>query len=198
MGDAPGQIGRPSKIICVGRNFADHVKELGNPMPEEIVFFLKPPSALSQEISWREGLEYEGELAFRIEKGAITHVAFGIDLTLRPLQRALKAKGLPWERAKAFRGSLVVSPFLPLQNWRDLELRLYRNETLVQQGGTWQMLYDPNLILAQAEEIFGLEDGDWILTGTPAGVGTIERQDRLRGEIWRQGRLILKYEWVVV
>jgi len=106
----------PAKIVCVGRNFVEHIEELGNEIPENMVIFLKPNSAVAEDLRacHDEPLHYEGELCFLFEKGRFAAVGFGLDLTKRNLQSQLKVKGLPWERAKAFDGSVVFSSFVPI------------------------------------------------------------------------------------
>ncbi len=186
------------KIVCVGRNYVEHIKELHNEIPTEPVFFIKPQSAITKELLYRPGLHYEGEISFLIENKRVAQVGFGLDLTLREVQSRLKAKGLPWERAKAFKGSALLSDFVPIERWRGLELRLYRNGTLVQQGDTSLMIYSPDYLLKEADEIFGLDDGDILMSGTPKGVGRIELGDRFRGEIWQDGRCLVAKEWEVL
>ena len=103
----------PSKIICIGRNYVDHIAELGNEVPDEMVVFLKPNSAISTQLQsfHQEALHYEAELCFLYQQGKFSAVAIGLDLTKRTLQTKLKSKGLPWERAKAFNGAAVFSNF---------------------------------------------------------------------------------------
>ena len=106
----------PSKVVCIGRNYTEHIHELNNEVPSEMVFFIKPNSSISTQLSFPKGVKschYEAEISFMIQKGKITAVGFGLDLTLREVQTQLKAKGLPWERAKSFLGSAVFSPFVP-------------------------------------------------------------------------------------
>ena len=186
------------KIVCVGRNYVEHIAELGNEVPEDIVFFLKPASAVADELAWREGLHYEGEICFRVRDGRLAEVAFGLDLTLREVQTRLKSKGLPWERAKAFKGSALFRDFVPINGWEGLELRLYKNGALAQQGSVEQMIYKPDVIFAEADAVFGLDKGDIIMSGTPKGVGPLKRGDVLRGEVWQGGELLTAKEWRVV
>ena len=105
----------PSKVVCVARNYLSHIKELGNTVPEQAVFFIKPNSAISHDLVLpADGIvAYEAEIAFLIRDNVIFGVGFGLDLTKRDVQAALKTKGLPWERAKAFDGAAVLSPFVP-------------------------------------------------------------------------------------
>ncbi len=186
------------KIVCVGRNYVEHAYELGNEVPDEAVYFMKPVSSVSDLFIWREGLHYEGEICFLIEGGRLAKVGFGFDLTLRDVQRRLKEKGLPWERAKSFRGSALFSRFVPIKEWEGLEVRVYRNEELIQRGDTSLMIFKPSELLEEIDEIFGLSDGDIIMSGTPKGVGAVRLGDRLRGEIWQDDKLLVLKEWEVV
>ena len=167
----------PCKIVCIGRNYVEHIKELANEIPTEPVYFIKPNSAIADAIVYREGLHYEGEITFLIQKGRIVGAGVGLDLTLRQVQSRLKAKGLPWERSKAFRGSAVLSPFVPIESWEDLAIEVYRNGMLVQKGSVDLMLYKPDFLVADMDRIFGLEDGDVIMSGTPKGVGSVAKDD---------------------
>ncbi|MDG1121177.1 MAG: fumarylacetoacetate hydrolase family protein, partial [Glaciecola sp.] len=111
-----GQSVTPSKIVCIGRNYVDHINELGNEMPTEPVIFIKPNSAITDTITFdlQEDIHYEAELTFVVQGGALSGVGIGLDLTKRAVQSQLKAKGLPWERAKAFDGSAVLSDFVTI------------------------------------------------------------------------------------
>ncbi len=183
------------KIVCVGRNYVEHIKELHNEIPDEPVYFMKPFSAISGSLVWQKGLHYEGEIAFLYEKGRFAKAAFGFDLTLREVQSRLKRKGLPWERAKAFKNSAVFSPFVPIKSWENLELRLYRNGKLVQKGDTSLMIFNPDYLLKDIDEIFGLEDGDIVMSGTPKGVGEVGKGDVFEGELWQNGKSLVKGKW---
>lgn len=186
------------KVVCIGRNYAEHAKELNNPVPDEPLLFIKPSTAinaLSQPITLsqgRGGLHYETELAIVIGKRlthasetdaikAIAGVGLALDLTLRDLQSTLKAKGLPWEKAKAFDGSCSLSAFVPNTglDLTQLEFSLWINDQLRQQGNTAQMLLPVSALVAYISEWFTLLPGDVVLTGTPAGVGQLHPGDRL-------------------
>ncbi|MGL5358272.1 MAG: fumarylacetoacetate hydrolase family protein, partial [Shewanella sp.] len=109
----------PTKIVCIGRNYVDHIHELGNEIPEDMVVFVKPNSAITTQLHSQhqgEALHYEAELCFLFQGGRFSHVAVGLDLTKRALQNQLKAKGLPWERAKAFDGAALLSPFIAIED----------------------------------------------------------------------------------
>ncbi len=166
----------PSKIVCVGRNFVEHIAELGNEIPDEMVVFNKPNSAISNELVAVHGepLHYEAEICFVIKNNTLAGVGCGLDLTKRQLQAKLKAKGLPWERAKAFDGAALFSEFADLpDNTAELAVKLYVDDSLRQHGETSMMMYKPEYILAELQTYTHLEDGDVIMTGTPAGAGGV-------------------------
>ena len=195
---------KPSKVICIGRNYVDHIEELDNAIPEEPVIFLKPNSAITHEIDLtamsrnKEEIHYEGEISFLVESGNITALGFGLDLTKRTVQSRLKNKGLPWERAKAFDGSAVFSPFKRFDgNMADVRLELYINGTLTQQGGCDLMLYKPDEILDDVQTFLTLENGDVIMTGTPAGVGKVHKSDEFVGKIYIKDQLFVEHTWIV-
>jgi len=190
----------PSKIVCIGRNYVAHIKELGNEIPKEPVIFLKPNSAISADIhsSRFEEIHFESEISFMVRSGEPVAVGFGLDLTKRNLQSSLKVKGLPWERAKAFDGAAVFSEFVTFKGLiNDLKLELYINDELVQQGGCELMIYKPNEILKEVESFLSFEDGDLLMTGTPAGVGPVHLGDRFDGKIFENKKLIVEGSWVV-
>lgn len=190
----------PSKIVCIGRNYVDHIKELGNEMPSEPVIFLKPNSAISGTISSSdiEPIHYEGEITFMVISGRLAAVGFGLDLTKRELQSRLKAKGLPWERSKAFDGAAIFSGFIacPADISR-LRLELMINNQLKQQGGYELMINKPDAILKETSGFLTFEDGDLMMTGTPAGVGVVNRGDRFTGRIFDADKLLVEAGWVV-
>jgi len=192
----------PSKIVCVGRNYVAHIEELGNEIPDDMVVFNKPNSAISTELQSRmdgEPLHYEGELAFIIRDGALAAVGFGLDLTRRELQSVLKAKGLPWERAKAFDGAALFSPFVPLPEHSDeLALQLTVDAALRQAGGVELMMYQPAAILQELASFTTLEDGDILMTGTPAGVGVINSGERFEGRVLASDRVLVSASWVAL
>ena len=191
---------RPSKIICVGRNYADHAKELGNAIPDQAVLFIKPPSSLSTldaGVSWNPvwgNCHYECELSLRIDQplkqvtdpaqalAAVGAVTLGLDLTLRELQEQLKTKGQPWERAKAYDGSCVLADWVDvkeIQDWTQVQYQFEINGQLRQSGNTANMIFDIGSLLVEINQIFSLEPGDVIMTGTPAGVAALHSGDRL-------------------
>ncbi|MGC6479459.1 MAG: fumarylacetoacetate hydrolase family protein [Flavobacteriaceae bacterium] len=200
------------KIICVGRNYRDHAAELNNPVPKEPVIFIKPDSALLQKNMpffippFSKDIHYELEVVIRIHRigkhiqSKFAHkyydqVGLGIDFTARDLQQQLKSKGLPWERAKSFDGAAYVSPFLKLSEVEDvsaLDFSLTKNGTTVQQGNTRDMLWGVDELIAYISQYFTLKIGDLIFTGTPAGVGPVQEDDRLEGFIGERSMFQLK------
>lgn len=188
----------PSKIICVGRNYVAHIEELGNEVPEQMVVFGKPNSAIADKLHASLGgevLHYEGEIALMVKSGAPVAAGFGLDLTKRELQTSLKQKGLPWERAKAFDGAAVFSTFVPIEDTSTLGLELLINGERRQAGGVELMMYPPTTILAQLAEFTTLEDGDIVMTGTPAGVGEVVRGDRFTGRLLQAGQTLIEHNW---
>ena len=192
---------RPSKIVCVGRSYADHAKELGNAIPDRPVLFIKPPSSLTTleaGISWNQALgncHHECELTLRIdhklsaetdpEKAleAIGAITLGLDLTLRDVQDDLKKKGQPWERAKAFDGSCVLADWIDVSEitaWNDVHYTLEVNDQLRQKGDTALLIFDIGTLLADISQAFTLEPGDVVMTGTPAGVAALAAGDQLK------------------
>lgn len=191
------------KIICVGRNYAAHAKELKNDVPKEPVIFLKPDTALIPKRqpffypSFSTDVHYEAELVVRInrvgkhiqEKFAhkyFSELSLGIDFTARDLQTNLKEKGLPWEKAKAFDGSAPVGKFVnksAFNNLGKLEFSLKINDEIRQKGNTANMLFSIDKLIAYISQYFTLKIGDLIFTGTPEGVGPIHKGDYLQGFI---------------
>ncbi len=191
----------PSKIVCVGRNYVDHITELGNEIPEEMVVFNKPNSAISTTLisQHQEQLHYEGELCFVVNKGAFSAVGFGLDLTKRALQGKLKAKGLPWERAKAFNGAAVFSDFVkiaPCDINETLILELTINGQVKQHGGVELMMYKPHEILTELMTYTELNDGDIVMTGTPKGVGKVIKGSSFKGSIFTNNKTLVSRSWV--
>lgn len=189
------------KIICVGRNYAAHAAELNNDIPDEPVIFLKPDTALLRSgetlyiPSFTNDVHYEAELVVRISRmgkhidEAFAHkyyneVSVGIDFTARDVQSKLKAKGLPWERAKAFDGSAGVGKWVSLDalgaSIKDLHFTLEHNERTAQVGHTAMMLNSVDALIANISRFITLKVGDIIFTGTPAGVGSVNENDELR------------------
>ncbi len=202
-----GKAVAPSKIVCIGRNYVGHITELGNEIPKEPVVFLKPNSAIGESLQafHQEPLHYEGELCFVYGQGRFLAVGFGLDLTKRGLQGDLKAKGLPWERAKAFDGAAVFSGFVALKKETcleglgseiELKLELYINGKLTQCGGISLMIYKPDNILSKLQKFITLEDGDVVMTGTPEGVGQIVPGDEFVGKVLQGEKVLVQGRWL--
>lgn len=189
----------PSKIICVGRNYVEHIKELNNEIPEEIVVFNKPNSAISDRLKlFNDKVRYEGEICFLIKNKTIQGIGFGLDLTKVNKQNSLKLKGLPWEKAKAFDNSAVFSDFIKFSE-RDIDkisMKLYINKTLVQESDYNLMIYKPLSIIKEISSFMSLENGDIIMTGTPKGVGYYTKKDRFLAKLYCDNKLILKKEFL--
>jgi len=183
----------PSKVVCVGRNYVEHIKELNNETPDSMVLFNKPNSAITDELRYiQEDCRFEGEICFLIENGQIAGLGFGLDLTKADIQNKMKTKGLPWERAKAFDDSAVLSRFVPFEgDITTLEMRLYLNDRLQQHATYDLMIYKPDEILSEILSFMSLEDGDIIMSGTPKGVTVYQKGDQLKAEIYLDGDLVL-------
>lgn len=190
------------KIICIGRNYADHISELGNDRPSEPVIFMKPDTALLKDNEpfyhpdFSSDIHHEVEVLVRINKQgkSITpefaenyydEIGLGVDFTARDIQTKVKEKGLPWERAKAFNGSAPVSKFISKKDFdlSNLNFRLDKNNETVQQGNTNLMLWNINEVISEISQFILLKTGDIIFTGTPKGVGSVKIGDRLQGYI---------------
>ncbi|QIR07877.1 fumarylacetoacetate hydrolase family protein [Salinivibrio costicola] len=185
------------QVYCVGRNYAAHAAELNNPLPEQSVIFIKPPSAiqpLGHALTLAEKfapVHFETELAVLITQplyeatpsevqSGLGAMALGLDLTRRDQQSYLKAKGLPWERAKAFAGSALITPFVATpKNWDDVFFSLAINGEIRQQGHTAHMLTSVVPLIAHMSDTFPLRPGDVVFTGTPEGVGPLANGDEL-------------------
>lgn len=190
------------KIICIARNYTEHIKELNNKIPENPVFFLKPDTAILPKErdfyipEFSQDLQYEVEVLLKISKAGkyiqpefalnyFEQISLGIDFTARDLQTKLKEKGHPWEVAKAFDNSAVIGDFHPKEEFdlNNLNFRIEKNGEIVQQGNTSQMIFDFKRIISEASKYFTLKTGDVIMTGTPAGVGKVQENDLLEGYI---------------
>lgn len=190
----------PGKIVCVGRNYVEHIEELNNQVPGEPVLFMKPNSAIAPHIRAPKagGYHFEGEISFLIGDGQPIGVGLGFDFTNRALQSRLKEKGLPWEKAKAFDGAAVFSAFLPFTgDWQQLRMELILNDRLAQSGGVPQMIFKPDALLAEIKKYFSLQDGDIVMTGTPRGVGEYRAGDRFTGRIWDGEKRLIEQSWIV-
>ena len=201
------------KIICIGRNYAEHAKELGNEIPENPVIFMKPDTAVLKKGSdfyipeFSDDVHYELEIVLKISKGGkyiqlenadkhYDEIGLGIDFTARDLQSQLKEKGLPWELAKGFDGSAVVSNFYKKENFdfKNLTFSLLKNKEKVQDGNSSLMLFSPEKIIAFVSQYFTLKVGDLIFTGTPKGVGKVAENDILEAYLEDQKVLDLRIQ----
>ncbi|ODS22435.1 hypothetical protein AB835_14205 [Candidatus Endobugula sertula] len=201
--------GRPlnmtvNKIVCIGRNYTAHAAELNNPIPDTPLLFIKPNSTLSDfsgkvNIPYSLGLvHHELEIAILIGKYLTSHssrheiergvlgVGLALDLTLRDIQHQLKKRGHPWERAKCFPGACPISEFASsdkIDDLNSLNIQLLKNNQLQQQGSSNQMIFPIIDLIQQVAEIFTLDPGDVILTGTPSGVSPLNHRDFLDAQL---------------
>jgi len=190
----------PSKVVCIGRNYVEHIKELYNETPDTMVIFNKPNSSVTNSLKYyTKDTRFEGEICFLIKNNKIDGIGFGLDLTKANIQNFMKSKGLPWERAKSFDGSAVLSEFVPFDgNVKDLRLELFINDTLIQFANYDLMIYKPQEAIDEISSFMSLEDGDIIMSGTPKGVGTYNIGDKFIGKIYDKDRLLLEANWQVV
>ncbi|MDI9862126.1 fumarylacetoacetate hydrolase family protein [Flectobacillus roseus] len=200
------------KILCIGRNYAEHIAELQNERPSEPVIFIKPDTALLRDNEpfyipeFSNDLHYEVEIVLKINKMGknieakfankyYEEIGIGIDFTARDVQAKLKEKGLPWEKAKGFNDSAPISGFFPkseIADMNNLNFRLEINNEIRQNGNTSMMLWNFDEIIAEISKYFTLKTGDLIFTGTPAGVGAVKIGDRLTAYI--EDRKMLDFE----
>ena len=200
------------KIIAIGRNYIDHAKELNNPVPTEPVIFLMPETALIRKNQpffypdFSNDVHYEVELVIKINKLGknisekfahryYNEIGIGIDFTARDLQANLKKKGLPWEKAKSFDGAAPLGKFISkdeFENVTNINFSLEKNDELVQQGNSKEMIFPFDSIIAHVSKFFTLKIGDLIYTGTPAGVGPVKIGDALVAKI--EGKELLKVQ----
>ncbi|PKQ46947.1 fumarylacetoacetate hydrolase family protein [Confluentibacter flavum] len=191
------------KIICIGRNYAEHIKELENEKPTDPVIFLKPDTAILLKKQpffipdFSNDVHYEVEVLVKINRIGkhidkkfahkyYNEIGLGIDFTARDVQTKLKEKGLPWEKAKSFDGAAVIGDWIPIKDIKDvnaIEFSLKKNENIVQIGNTSLMLWKIDELIEYISKYFTLKIGDIIFTGTPAGVGKVEVNDKLSGFI---------------
>ncbi len=199
------------KIIAIGRNYSAHAKELNNEVPTKPIIFLKPDTAILKDNKpfylpyFSSDIHYELEVVLKIckegkhiaEKFATNYyneIGLGIDFTARDIQAEHKAKGLPWELAKAFDHSAVISNFLPktdFANLNDLHFELQINKETRQKGHTANLLFSFNYIIAFVSQYITLKKGDLIFTGTPEGVGQVKQGDQL--EAWLEGKQLINF-----
>ncbi|MBK9192807.1 MAG: fumarylacetoacetate hydrolase family protein [Crocinitomicaceae bacterium] len=199
------------KIICIGRNYADHAKEMNSPVPKEPIFFMKPDTALLRESEFylpdfTKDLQHEIELVIKISKvgkniapefasGYYNEIGLGIDFTARDIQKHCKENGLPWEKAKAFDNSAIISAsFLQKAdlNLSNIEFSLTNNNTEVQKGNSKDMLFNFDQLISHISRYITLKVGDLIYTGTPEGVASVKIGDKLQGYIGNQSMFEVK------
>ena len=191
------------KIICVGRNYVEHIKELNNEAPKDPVLFLKPDTAILLKKQpffipeFSNEVHHEVEILVKINRIGkhidrkfarkyYDEIGLGIDFTARDLQTKLKEKGLPWEKAKAFDGAAVIGNFLPKSDFKDIDninFRLEKNDKVQQTGNTSLMLWKIDTLIEYISKYFTLKIGDIIFTGTPSGVAKVNSNDILKGFI---------------
>ena len=195
-----GQLITPNKIICIGRNYAAHIAELGNETPTEMLLFTKPNSAISEQLKSQhnhDALHFETELCFVVKNNQLAAVGLGLDLTKRAVQTQLKAKGLPWERAKAFDGSALFSEFVAITDAQQpFSFRLTIDGRIQQQGDCGLMIHKAEDILAEISQFMSLQDGDIIMTGTPAGVGEVKKGSEFNAQLYLDSQLLLEQQWL--
>ena len=200
------------KIICIGRNYSEHAKELNNPLPEKPVFFMKPDSSILKNNKpfflpdFSSDMHYEVELVLKISKLGknidekfadryYSEIGIGIDFTARDLQKECKIKGLPWEIAKAFENSAPLGKFIPKENFSDLDninFHLDINNNTVQIGNSKDMIFSFDRLISYLSQFFTLKTGDLIFTGTPSGVGPVNKNDHLQAYI--EDNLLLDFK----
>ncbi len=187
----------PSKVICIGRNYVEHIEELNNETPDSMVVFNKPNSAISDELYFiNDDTRFEGEICFLIKNRQIEGIGFGLDLTDAKIQNEMKQKGLPWERAKSFDKSAVLSDFVYFNgNIEDIRMELFINNKLIQEATYDLMIYKPKYMLQEIDSFMSLKDGDIIMSGTPKGVGYYKVDDIFIGKIYYKNNLILETNW---
>lgn len=179
------------KIICLGKNYADHINEMKEGKPERPVLFIKPASSfievkdnMSIPLPWHRGeIHHELEIVFKLYKKNIIGIGLGLDLTLRALQKELKEKGHPWEIAKTFKNSAIVTPFKAIRDfegdWQQIPFILKVNGEIKQQSKMSNANLNPNEMIHYIDEYFPILDGDIIFTGTPGGVGPLKPGDEI-------------------
>jgi len=189
----------PSKVVCIGRNYVEHIKELNNETPDSMVVFNKPNSAITDKLYYfSSGTRFEGEICFLIENSKIGGIGFGLDLTKADIQNRMKSKGLPWERAKSFDGSSVLSKFVAFDgDETKLRLELYINDKLIQYANYDLMIYKPKEMIEEIESFMSLENGDIIMSGTPKGVGNYNIGDLFCGKVFSGEKLLVESKWIV-
>ncbi|MEN8122007.1 MAG: fumarylacetoacetate hydrolase family protein [Bacteroidota bacterium] len=200
------------KIIAIGRNYIEHAKELNNPVPKEPMFFMKPETSIIRNNKpffypdFSNDVHYEAEIVLKINRLGknieerfahryFDEIGIGIDFTARDLQQKCKEKGKPWEMAKAFDGAAPISEFVPKSNYKDLNdlhFSLDLNEKTVQDGTTKDLIFNFDVLISYISKFVTLKIGDLIFTGTPAGVGQVQKNDRLVAKI--EGKIFMDFK----
>ena len=194
-----GQSVRPGKVVCVGKNYAAHIEEMASVPAENMVVFMKPATSIGTELfaTLDESLHYEGEICLLMQGGEAAGVGFGLDLTKRDTQAKLKAAGLPWERSKAFTGSALFSEFVAApKDLSQLGVELVVDHAMRQKGDVNFMLYPPDVIFKELNKFLVLEEFDIVMTGTPAGVGAIQADERFCGRVFHGEQELVSAEWL--
>jgi 2-keto-4-pentenoate hydratase/2-oxohepta-3-ene-1,7-dioic acid hydratase in catechol pathway len=192
------QVLAPSKVVCIGRNYVEHIEELGNEVPENMVVFNKPNSAVTDTLHYfGDACRFEGEICLLIEGGGIAGIGFGLDLTHADIQNKLKTKGLPWERAKSFDGSALLSDFVPFDgDISRIAFEMRINGKRIQHATYDLMIYKPAEMIAEIQSFMTLEEGDVIMTGTPKGVGYYQAGDRFEAAVTCGEDVLLRTNWL--
>ena len=191
---------KPSKVICIGRNYVEHIEELGNETPDSMVVFNKPNSAITDKLNFiSDDTRFEGEICFLIKSNKIVGVGFGLDLTKADIQKSMKLKSLPWERAKSFNNSAVLGEFVPFdKDITKLRLELFINDKLIQFANYDLMIYKPKEMIEEINSFMTIDDGDIIMSGTPKGVGNYKIGDIFIGKIFYNNELLISSKWEVI
>jgi len=190
----------PSKIVCVGLNYVNHIKEVDHSLPSEPVIFIKPNSSISQVLKSQnyDGFHYEGEISFIIKDSKIAGIGFGFDVTKRDLQNELISKSLPWERSKAFDASAVFTEFVTFDcAFDDIRMVLLKNDLIVQEGGVSSMLFKPEDLVENIKHSFSLEDYDIVMTGTPSGIGNFIAGDVFTCKLYCNNDVLIDEKYIV-
>ena len=189
----------PSKVVCIGRNYVEHIKELNNETPDTMVVFNKSNSAITNELDFfTPDTRFEGEICFLMKNSIIDAVGFGLDLTKAKIQNKMKEKGWPWERAKSFDKSAVFGEFVKLNDdVKTLRLELFINDELRQEANYDLMIYKPKEMIKEINSFMTLNDGDIIMSGTPKGVATYKKDDKFVGKIYSNDKLLVESSWIV-
>ncbi len=189
----------PSKIVCIGRNYVEHIEELNNETPDTMVVFNKPNSSVTNKLKYfTSDTRFEGEICFLMKKNEISGIGFGLDLTKADIQNKIKAKGWPWERAKAFDGSAVMGDFVSFNgDITQIRLELFINDSLVQFADYDLMIYKPKEMIDELKTFMSFENGDIVMSGTPKGVATYNIGDRFLGKIYCEDELLVESSWIV-